>query len=66
MIYASRYYRVSEDLSAIELISLLLLLLYYIQTAAITGNIRGMYDGIKKALGPTQSNTAPSNPLLGR
>ena len=30
-----------------------------IQTAAITGNIRGMYDGIKKALGPTQSKTAP-------
>ena len=30
-----------------------------IQIAAITGNIRGMYDGIKKALGPTQSKTAP-------
>ena len=30
-----------------------------IQTAAITGNTRGMYDGIKKALGPTQSKTAP-------
>ena len=30
-----------------------------IQTAAITGNIKGMYDGIKKALGPTQSKTAP-------
>ena len=30
-----------------------------IQPAAITGNIRGMYDGIKKALGPTQSKTAP-------
>ena len=30
-----------------------------IQTAAITGNIRGMYDGIKKALGPTQCKTAP-------
>ena len=29
-----------------------------IQTAAITGNIRGMYDGIKKALGPTQCKTA--------
>ena len=37
-----------------------------IQTAAITGNIRGMYDGIKKALGPTQSKTAPPNPLVGR
>ena len=30
-----------------------------IQTAVITGNIKGMYDGIKKALGPTQSKTAP-------
>ena len=30
-----------------------------IQAAAITGNIRGMYDGITKALGPTQSKTAP-------
>ena len=30
-----------------------------IQTAAISGNIRGMYYGIKKALGPTQSKTAP-------
>ena len=32
-----------------------------IQRAVITltGNIRGMYDGIKKALGPTQSKTAP-------
>ena len=30
-----------------------------IQTAAETGNIRAMYEGIKKALGPTQSKTAP-------
>ena len=30
-----------------------------IQTAAITGNIRGMYDDIKKAPGPTQSKMAP-------
>ena len=30
-----------------------------IQRAAITGNIRGMYDGIKKAQGPIQSKTAP-------
>ena len=30
-----------------------------IQTVAITGNIRGMYDDIKKALGPTQTKTAP-------
>ena len=37
-----------------------------IQTAAATGNIRGMYDGIKKALGPKQSKMAPSNPPLGK
>ena len=37
-----------------------------IQTAAITGNISGMYDGIKKALDPTQSKTAPPNRLVGR
>ena len=30
-----------------------------IQSAAITGNIRGMYDGIKKTLGPTLNKTAP-------
>ena len=30
-----------------------------IQRADIIGNIRGMYDGIKKALGPTQSKTGP-------
>ena len=30
-----------------------------IQSAAITGNISGMYDGIKKALGPTLNKTAP-------
>ena len=29
-----------------------------IQTAAMTGNIRGMHDGIKKALGPTLNKTA--------
>ena len=29
-----------------------------IQSAAITGNIRGMYDGIKKAIGPTLNKTA--------
>lgn len=29
-----------------------------IQTAAATGNIRHMYEGIKKALRPTQSKTA--------
>ena len=36
-----------------------------IQTAAATGNIRGMYDGIKKALGPTQSKTAPLKSTSG-
>ena len=30
-----------------------------IQSAAITGNIRGMYNGIKKALGPTLNKTTP-------
>lgn len=30
-----------------------------IQTAADTGNIKGMYDGIKMALGPTQKKFAP-------
>ena len=30
-----------------------------IQSAAITGNIRGIYNGIKKALGPTLNKTAP-------
>ena len=29
-----------------------------IQTAAVTGNIRGIYEGIKKAVGPIQSKTA--------
>ncbi|XP_076060094.1 uncharacterized protein LOC143036520 [Oratosquilla oratoria] len=33
--------------------------------AATTGNIRGMYDGIKKALGPTQSQTAPLKSATG-
>ncbi|XP_068714290.1 uncharacterized protein [Montipora foliosa] len=36
-----------------------------IQTAAETGNIRGMYDGITKALGPTQSKTAPLKSISG-
>ena len=30
-----------------------------IQSATITRNIKGMYDGIKKALGPTLNKTAP-------
>ena len=37
-----------------------------IQMAAGTGNIRWMYDGIKKALGPTQSKMPPSNPPQGK
>ena len=36
-----------------------------IQTAAATGNIRGMYDGIKKALGPVQSKTTPLKSSVG-
>ena len=36
-----------------------------IQSAAITGNIRGMYDGIKKALGPTLNKTAPLKSSTG-
>jgi len=36
-----------------------------IQTAAATGNIRGMYDGIKKALGPVQSKTTPLTSSIG-
>ena len=36
-----------------------------IQVAAVTGNIRGMYDGIKKALGPTQCKTAPLKSSAG-
>ena len=37
----------------------------YIQTAGDTGNIRGIYDGITKALGPTQSKTAPLKSISG-
>ena len=33
--------------------------------AAAMGNIRGMYDGIKKALGPTQSKMAPLKSATG-
>lgn len=36
-----------------------------IQKAAISGNTRGMYDGIKKALGPTKSKTAPLKSSTG-
>ena len=36
-----------------------------IQSAAITGNIRGMYGGIKKALGPTLNKTAPVRSSTG-
>ncbi|XP_052673517.1 uncharacterized protein LOC128155711 [Crassostrea angulata] len=30
-----------------------------IQKAAISGNVRGMYDGIKRAVGPNQCKTSP-------
>ena len=36
-----------------------------IQVASLTGNIRGMYEGIKKAFGPTQSKTAPLKSATG-
>lgn len=36
-----------------------------IERAATAGNIRGMYDGIKKALGPVQSKTAPLKSSTG-
>ena len=36
-----------------------------IQTAAATGNIKRMYEGIKCALGPTQTKTAPPPPQVG-
>ena len=37
-----------------------------IQMAAVMGNIRGMYDGIKKALGPMQSKMAPLKSATGQ
>jgi hypothetical protein len=37
-----------------------------IQRSADCGNVRGMYDGIKKAVGPTVKKTAHSSPPLGR
>ena len=36
-----------------------------IQLASFTGNIRGIYEGIKKAFGPTQSKTAPLKSTTG-
>ena len=36
-----------------------------IQMATATGNIRGIYDGIKKALGPMQSKMAPLKSATG-
>ena len=36
-----------------------------IQSATITGNIRGMYDGIKKALRPTLNKTTPLRSSTG-
>ena len=36
-----------------------------IQTAATTGNIRGMYEGIRMAMGPVQNKTAPLKSTTG-
>ena len=36
-----------------------------IQTAAIIGNIRGMYNGIRTAMGPAQNKTAPLKSITG-
>ena len=36
-----------------------------IQTASESGNIRGMFDGIKKAIGPTVKKTAPLKSTTG-
>uniref|UniRef100_A0A2C9M8M8 Uncharacterized protein n=1 Tax=Biomphalaria glabrata TaxID=6526 RepID=A0A2C9M8M8_BIOGL len=36
-----------------------------IQLAAQVGNIRGMYEGIKKALGPSQNKTTPLKSTTG-
>lgn len=36
-----------------------------IQAAALSGNTRGMYNGIKKALGPTQCKTVPLKSSTG-
>ena len=36
-----------------------------IQSAADLGNIKGMYEGIKQALGPTQKKTAPLRSAMG-
>jgi len=36
-----------------------------IQTAAATGNIRGMYNGIKEAVGPSRCKTAPLKSTTG-
>ena len=40
-------------------------LCHSIQSSADTGNIRGMYDGIKKALGPQRKVTAPLKSATG-
>ena len=36
-----------------------------IQKAADTGNIRGVYEGIKKAVGPVSKKSAPVKDLQG-
>ena len=37
----------------------------HIQVCADTGNLKGMYDGIKQAIGPMQSRTAPLKSATG-
>ena len=36
-----------------------------VHLAATTGNIRGMYDGIKKAMGPVQRMTSSTKSFTG-
>ena len=37
----------------------------HIQVCADTGNLKGIYDGIKQAIGPTQSQTDPLKSATG-
>ena len=37
----------------------------HIQVCADIGNLKGMYDGIKQAIGPMQSRTAPLKSAIG-
>ena len=40
-------------------------LCHSIQTFAVTGNVKGMYDGIRKALGPSKKHTEPLKSVTG-